>query len=486
MGMINELTVVVREMFNWRVTLDILLIGTALFLIYRTLRRLGTWRILAGLLIAIVLFVTARMLDLRGIVWIYSNLSQVAVVALIVIFQPELRKMFERFASFARKRTSSVGQDLSNMVSDAVFGLAQQRRGAILVFPGKEPITEWMSGGIILNGDPSSSLIMSIFDPHSPGHDGALIIKSGKLSSFGVRLPLSKRRTLSEEYGTRHHAAMGLSEVSDAFVVAVSEERGVVSAFHDGRMRRVQEKNALNSRIVTHWQNTASYPFLALREGKKRTLVSELGLSLVLAFLFWFSVIFAQTEMVERVFSVPVEYVATPSNVALVGNKPTEVKLHLSGPKSDLDVASLSHPAVRIDLSKVEPGEQEFVVTDKDLSLPRNVKLLDAEPSAFVLTFGKIQEREVPVKPQFVGKPPHGLGIIAVEVNPKTVYILSPEDENEKKEMTLMTTPIYLDSIRESTKLFCKIIAPPNAQPAGKRWPDVEVTITVEYRKDGM
>jgi uncharacterized protein (TIGR00159 family) len=481
----SALVVVIREMLNWRVILDILLIGTALFIIYRTLRRLGTWRILAGLLIAIILFIVSRVLDFKGIVWIYSNLSQVAVIALIVIFQPELRKMFERFASLGRKRTPSEGHDFLHLLSDAVFTLAEQRRGAILVFPGREPTTEWLSGGTPLRADPSSSLIMSIFDPHSPGHDGAMVIENGRLSSFGVRLPLSGAKTLSEEFGTRHHAAMGLSEVSDALAVAISEERGTVTAFYGGRMKRIRERNALSSQIMSHWQNTASNPFLALKGGKKRTLVSELGFSLVLAFLFWFSVIFAQTEMLERVLSVPIEYVATPPDIALVGNKPTEVKLHLAGPKSDLDFISLSHPAVRIDLSKVGAGEQEFVVTDKDLSLPRNVSLLGAEPSAFVLTFGLIQEREVAVKPQFVGKLPDGLEITTVEINPSTVRILSPEDEDEKKEATLMTTPIYLESIKNSTRLFCKIVAPPNAQPAGRRWPDVEVTITVVNREGG-
>jgi len=199
-----------------------------LFFLYRTLLRLGTWKILAGILIALVVFATASLLDLRGIEWIYSNLSQVALIALIVIFQPELRKIFERAASLRRSEIGKGASDLTFMVSDAMFALAQQRRGAILVLPGKEPLGEWLSGGLALNADPSLPLIMSIFDPNSPGHDGAIIIENGKLTRFGVRLPVSKTDNLPVEFGTRHHAAMGLSEVSDALVV-VSEERGSIS-----------------------------------------------------------------------------------------------------------------------------------------------------------------------------------------------------------------------------------------------------------------
>lgn len=472
---------ILKQIVSWRVILDILLIGMAIFLIYQTLRRLGTWKILTGVLIAIILFGAAKMLDLSGIIWIYSNLSHVVVIALIVIFQPELRKMLERAASIGGKKIGRGSEDLSYMISDAVHALAKQRRGAILVFPGKEPITQWLAGGFSLDGEPSFSLIMSIFDPNSPGHDGAMIIENGRLSSFGVRLPLSKTRTLSEEFGTRHHAAMGLSEVCDAMAVVVSEERGSVTTFYGGKIKRVQDKNDLSSKLMSHWKNTASKTFYAPKKGKKWAAVSQVSLSLALAFVFWFVVIFAQAEIHERVFSVPIEYIATPQHIALVGEKPTEVKLHLTGPKSDLNGVNISQMPVKIDLSKAEPGKQTFVITEAGLHLPKRVKLLDAEPSTLVLSFREIVEREFIVKPQLVGTLPEHLKIVSVDVNPQTVQVLSPSDEGEKKEISVMTTPIYLQSIEGTTRLFCKIIAPPAVQPVGKRWPDVEVLITVKY-----
>jgi len=479
--MLNLSDMFMRGILSWRMILDILIMGVGLFLIYRTMRRLGTWRILAGFMIAIVFFVVASLLSLKGIVWIYSNLSQVAVVALIVIFQPELRKIFERFVSLGQRKAGREGQDLSLLISEAVFNLARERRGAILVFPGKEPITERLSGGVAVNADLSHALIMSIFDPHSPGHDGAIVVENGRASSFGVRLPLSETKALSEDFGTRHHAAMGLSELSDALVVVVSEERGSVSTFYGGKTKQVHEQKALDSRIASHWRSTTSYPFLTLKGREKWAFVPELGVCLLLASLFWFAVIFAQTERLERVVSVPVEYVATPENIALVGNKPTEVRLHLAGPKSDLDAINLTRPAVKIDLSKVKPGEQEFVITEKDLHLPKAIRLLDTEPSTLLLTFREIHYREIIVDAQLVGKLPGDLQIASVTVSPQKVWILSPENEKEEREDKVMTTPIYLESIKENTKLICKIVAPAALQPAGKRWPDVEVMITVEH-----
>jgi diadenylate cyclase len=485
MAVTNLVPQILAQMMSWRVVLDIVLIGIGLFLIYRTLRTLGTWRIMAGLLVAIAFFAAAEVLNLRGIIWIYTNLTHVAIIALIVIFQPELRKMFAVAAALGRRGWRRGDSKLAVMISQAVFRLAEQKRGAILVFPGREPITEWLSGGFVLDAEPSAPLILSLYDPNSPGHDGAILIQNGKISSFAIRLPLSKTQTVPEELGTRHHAAMGLSEVSDALLVAVSEERGSVTVFHRGKMRAVQDTDALTSRIVSHWREAASPSLTSLKKSRKWGLVRELSISLSLAFLFWFTVIFAQAEMLERVFSVPIEFVAAPEHIAIVGDKPTEIKALLSGPKAELNGINSSQLAFRIDLSKMVPGKHTFVVTESNLQLPKRVKLLDADPSTFVLSFREIREKVVTVKPQLIGKLPEGLQIVAVSVNPQKIRILAPPGDSKTKETSVMvtTTPIYLENIREDTTIFCKIIAPPAIQPVDKGWPDVEVAITVKGKE---
>lgn len=467
-----------KELLNWRVSLDILLIAAGIYALYRTLHSLGTWKTVTGMFIAALVFLAARLLGLRGIDWIFSNFSHVAVLALIIIFQPEIRKIFERAASFRRAELGEEGAGLAAELSELLLSLGQQRRGAILVFPGKESIQEWVSNGTLLDAKPSTPLIQSIFDPHSPGHDGGMVIENGMIRSFGVRLPLSKSEKLPATFGTRHNAAMGLSEATDALVVAVSEERGTVTLFHRGDMRPFGDKDRLSARIRAHWAETSTYAFPLVGKSRLRTHLGSIVLSLFLAFLFWSTVVISQTEIREKSFTVPIEYV-TAENVALAGTKVTELKVHLAGPKSDLDVVDPTNIAARVDLSKADPGKLRVLITAANFRLPKTLRLLDVTPPSLALTLKEIEERAVVVKPQLVGRLPAGLRVTSIAVSPPNVKVLAPEAEHGDKAPIITTTPIYLDNIRETTKILCKIIAPPSVRSAEKRWPDVEVAITV-------
>ena len=478
---ISAFTALIKGMTTWQAVVDIFLIATGLFFLYRTFLRLGTWRIVAGIMVAMSIFLIANFLNLKGLEWIFGNLSQVAVIALIVIFQPELRKIFERAASIRRSQALDAGTELSQIIVDSLMKLAEQRRGAIVVFPGKELLQEWLSGGYKLDAKPSIPLIMSIFDPNSPGHDGALIVEKGKFTRFGVRLPVSQSSKLPEELGTRHHAAMGLAEKSDALSVIVSEERGKISIFEKGRIRPVNNREKLLETIISHWKHNASY-LLDLPEGKTRRLVfSQMLFSFALAVFFWSTLIISQGEILEKVITVPVGYTASPPNLILVGDKQKEVRLHLVGSKADLDSINPTQLSAKIDLSKTVAGTQTFMMTGKNIHLPRHVKLLDVIPSSVELTLAEIEEHEVTIKPQLVGKLTGRMKILAIEVIPKKVKVLSPVAEGKNKVLNVITTPIYLESIYNDTKIYCKIIAPPTVQPTDRRWPDVEVLIKVGY-----
>jgi len=471
--------VLIRAMLNWRTALDIFLMAAGLFFLYRTLLRLGTWRIVVGILAAIGLYLIASFLNLKGIEWIFGNLSQVAAIALIVIFQPEIRKIFERAVSVRRSETGDREDALSKIAADSLWTMSRQHRGAIVVFPGKEPIDEWLSGGFKLDAKPSSPLIMSIFDPNSPGHDGALIIQNGKFRRFGVRLPVSQSSRLPEEYGTRHHAAMGLAELSDALIIVVSEERGRVSFFKNGRFRMATDPEQISKKIITHWKETASY-FTNIPDRETRwKLLPQMLASLIVAVFFWSTLIVAQGEMLEKIIAVPLEYTAPPPNLMLIGDKQKEVRLHLAGPRSDLDSINLSQINVKVDLSKAAAGKQTFPITADNIRLPRDVKLLDVVPSGVELTLAEIEEREVPIKPQLIGKLPNGLKILDLKIIPPKVNVLSPAAVGKDNVVSIITTPIYLEGIYSDSSVFCKLIAPSAFQPADKRWPDVEVQIKV-------
>jgi len=476
-----DFILLIKQFFDWRALIDILLMSSGLFFLYRTLQRLGTWGIAAGILIAMLVYLLASILGLKGIEWILGNLSQVAVLALIIIFQPELRKIFERAASVRRSKKVDSGPTFIGLLVDSLWDLADKRQGAIVVLPGKEPIQEWISGGYQMDALPSIPLILSIFDPSSAGHDGAIIVSGGRLSHFGVRLPVSQSARLSEVYGTRHHAGMGLAEQSDALVLVVSEERGKISVFKEGKMHSINNQEQLFASITEHWRKTDTYS-IDLTQGNARwRTVVQISASLGLALFFWSTLIIAQGEILEKVVSVPVEFTASPANLVLVGDKDKNVQLHLSGPKSDLDAINPTELSVKIDLSKAVSGKQPFVITAENIRLPRKIRLLDVVPSGIDLTLAEIVEHEVFIKPQLLGKLPTNGKIQSMEVIPNKIMVFSPAETNKDRIVSLITTPIYLDSIYSNTSIFCKIIAPPAIQPVEKRWPDVEVVIKVSY-----
>jgi uncharacterized protein (TIGR00159 family) len=466
-----------RDLLSWRAILDILLMAAGLFLLYRTLVRLGTWKIATGILAAVGVYLLARLLDLRGIEWIFGNFSQVAAVALIVIFQPELRKLFERAVSMRSSRTRDPGDVVSRLIAYTLFALAKIKQGALVVFPGREPIQEWISGGHTLDARPSIPLLRSIFDPHSPGHDGALIVEKGRFSRLGVRLPISQSQQLADDFGTRHHAAMGLAEKSDALIVLVSEERGSVSIFYKGQMQPMANADDLVKVIIDHWKETAAYPFGIPRGRMRRAMVSQMLASLALAVVLWSTLISAQGEQLEKMLTVPVEFTASPSHLTLIGDKAKEVRLHLTGSRSDLDLIDPSNLRAKIDLAKASVGKQTFVITADNFRLPRGVQLLDVVPASIELTLAEFTEREIAIQPQLVGKLPEGRTMKSVDLQPSRVRVLAPP--GVKEQLRVMTTPIFLENIEGDTVIFCKIIAPPSLHPIDRRWPDVEVKITL-------
>jgi uncharacterized protein (TIGR00159 family) len=365
---------------DWRVALDILLIAAALFFIYRTLQRVGAWKIMVGVLSAAAIFALAHFLNLRGIRWAYSNLSQVAVVGVIVVFQPEIRKVFERAASLKRSHRARGEPMLADLLAHAAFSLAKKKRGALLVLPGRDNVIGSEAGGYVLDATPSLPLLMSIFDPNSPGHDGAVVVENGRLARLGVRLPLSSSGALSPRFGTRHHAAMGLSEATDALIIAVSEERGQVSIFREGRISVPEDRQELAGAVRSHWDELHASPLGLKGPGRSRTkgrplprprtkTIPEIAMAVFLAVILWTTLIYSQSEILERSFTVPIEFTATPANVALVGDKPSEIKLHLVGPKADLDSLDASQLMVKISLAEAMPGKQTVAINEDNVRL---------------------------------------------------------------------------------------------------------------------
>ncbi|MBN1828242.1 MAG: diadenylate cyclase [Deltaproteobacteria bacterium] len=481
---LHSLNIVLHSAFQWREALDIAILTISFFLFYRVLERFGARKLVTGLIIVAVLFIVSNILDLTAIAWIYSNLSQVALIAVIIIFQPELRRLFEGAASVRRRSQTHNGAEISAVIAESLFRLAEQRRGAIVVVPGKEALDTLLSGGTLLNAEPSYQLIMSIFDPNSPGHDGAVILEKGKLTSFGVRLPLTQQETLPDELGTRHHAAMGLAEQSDALVFVVSEESGALRVFSQGTMRPLASRDDVVEILQSHMKRAASF-IPSFLKGPLWHMTGQVFLCFALAFIVWAGVGLLQEDMRETTYVAQVLY-KTPKNLVLTGDKPMEIRLYLLGPKTELESLAASGSGITVDLTNGKPGKNLFTITAENIKLPKKVTILDAQPSQLSLALSELVEREIAVKPQFIGKVPRGVILESVTVSPSKVMALTPGGPAGRDDLSVMTTPIFLENISESTALLCKITAPPHIQPAERRWPDVEVSIVVRERQTAI
>jgi diadenylate cyclase len=462
-----------------RTIFDVLIIAVLIFYLYRTLRSSGTLRILLGIFIALLIFTVARIFRLEGITWLFSNFSDIALLALIVIFQPEIRKIFEKAAStFRLRELTRQGILLSSVITDAAFDLAGKRWGAIIVLPGRVSIDAKISGGTKIDAMPSCPLITSLFDPHSPGHDGAMIIDNGKISRFGMRLPLSSSDRLGSSFGMRHHAALGLSENSDSMIIAVSEERGTVMLFQEGEHTLIDSKSSLASLIDSFYGKFNTLPVPGSMKSRGITLL-EFWMSILIAFLLWGSIVIGTSQMKEMNVTVPLEYLLANSDMVIMGEKPTAARIRIAGTSTDLNQVKPEGLRAVVDLTKAVPGKQSITLTKNNMRLPQGVNLVDANPSSFEITVQSLVEKEVSIKPQVIGRLPDGLQVASIEVNPPRIKILYSSEASENDEIFIMTTPIYLQNITENTKLLCNLIAPPDIYPIEKQLPDVVVSITL-------
>ncbi len=230
--------------------LDIAFVACLIYGLLIWFKRTQTAFVALGLFLFIFVYITARLLNMIMTVWIFRGFFTVFIIAVIVIFQEEIRQVFERIAVWSFRSPAPLSQSPQYLekISRAVSDCAQDKIGALIVLEGRDPLGRHVHGGWDLDGEISEALLESIFDAHSLGHDGAVIIENGRVSRFGCRLPLSKR-SVDGNLGTRHLAAVGLSELTDALSIIVSEEKGTISLALTGEIIPITDLGNLQHRL---------------------------------------------------------------------------------------------------------------------------------------------------------------------------------------------------------------------------------------------
>lgn len=243
MNLFNEIR---NALYTIKIT-DIIDILVMTFIIYRLIlivRETRAASLLKGLLVVLIFSRIAIALNLYTVNWMISNIFTAGLVLIIVVFQPELRRAFEKigrsnsiFSNINKMRTQQLTIKTDEIVS-AVASLARQKIGALIVISNRVGLLDIVETGTPLNAEISSELLINLFFPNSPLHDGAVIIKDEKIVAAGCFLPLTNNYSISKELGTRHRAALGMSEKSDAFIIVVSEETGVISTVYNAKISR--------------------------------------------------------------------------------------------------------------------------------------------------------------------------------------------------------------------------------------------------------
>ena len=233
--------------------IDMLVISYLMYKVLMWVKETRAWALLKGLAVVLLVYIISSVLELRSVSWLIVNSLNVGLIAILVLFQPEFRKLLEEIGKskintiFAvQNQENSTQQDTINEIIDAAISMSEANTGALIVIEKEIALDEIKNAGIQLDALCTSQLIISIFQDKTPLHDGAIIVKDNRIVAATCILPLSQKE-MGHDLGTRHRAAVGVSEVSDAHVLVVSEETGEISIAKDGRL----SKNLVREQIAT-------------------------------------------------------------------------------------------------------------------------------------------------------------------------------------------------------------------------------------------
>jgi uncharacterized protein (TIGR00159 family) len=350
---------------------DVVVVTALLWAGITWLRRTRARLAVAGLAIVVGVYLLARLLGLQLTALILQGFFAVFVIVIVVIFQEDLRRLFEQVAVWGlRRRTVAPPPDVLQMIARAVARLAATRSGALIVIPGRDPLDRHVQGGVVLDARISEPVILSIFDHHSPGHDGAVIVRGDRIARFAVHLPLSSDTAQLGQRGTRHAAALGLAERTDALTIVVSEERGTVSVASASRLRELPDPDALLGEIGVYSRSLSPPIEARSRWRQVAGRWREALLAVAATAALWLLLVpGSRTVEMERVAPVLVENL--PSGYVLESVEPTEVKVTLSGRWRDLLFFDRRDAVrVRIDAIMVQLGRRTFQVTPAEVDHP--------------------------------------------------------------------------------------------------------------------
>lgn len=254
--------------------IDIFLVTLVIYKLMTLIRGTRAVQLLKGILVIISAWLLSSYFGLETLSWLMSQVMIYGVLAMIIIFQPELRRALEQLGrgqlfSRSKQDEDEIIENMTKETVKAVEYMAQRRIGALIVFQRETGLNDFIETGISIEGKLSSALLINIFIPNTPMHDGAVIIQKNQVMASGCYLPLSENPSLSKDLGTRHRAALGITESTDSISLVVSEETGQIAFMHNGEVKHDLDEEKLTQLLQKELQNVPSTPSTLWIRGKK-------------------------------------------------------------------------------------------------------------------------------------------------------------------------------------------------------------------------
>jgi diadenylate cyclase len=460
---------------RWQDIVDIGLVSYILLRFYVLFRGTNAFRVLIGMILLWFFQQVAVSMGLIVTSWVVQGVVAVGAIIIIVIFRNEIRNVLlarnlkSIFWDFSAKTVITAIETIVQSVHE----MAQHKCGALLVFPGKEDLEEVVQGGIPWKGAISKEMIMSIFWPDNPVHDGAAVIQGNQINQVAAILPLSRRDDLPSYYGTRHRAALGLAEATDALVIAVSEERGDVVVARGSRLKIIKQKRRLGQILQEHMGVSVKKG----RESRKETLtfIAAALFSVIFTTGVWFSVSRGVDSLVT--LQVPLEYTKRDLAMEIVNTSVNTVNLELEGSGALIKSIRPDQVQIRLDLSKSKAGPNTFSITRKSISLPPGIVLKGVTPSVVEVALDVLIKKELPVQVDWTGRLPDHFILAEASVIPKTVEIIGGKRMLEKMQ-TLYTEKIPLDNLEVEGVITANVALNPASL---KIAPGSQERVTIKY-----
>ncbi len=410
--------------------LDLIDIGIVAFIIYRIILLIKGTRavqMLLGLAVILAVYMASRVGDLHTLNWFLSNFLSSIILVIVVIFQNDIRRALMHVGR--NPFLANTSRDESEIIDELVkacVALGNRKIGALIAIERETGINDILESGTQIDARVSCELIRSIFMPSSPIHDGALVLQQGRLTMAGCFLPLSQGSDVTKELGTRHRAAIGLTELADAVAIIVSEETGKISVAVNGGMTRNLDAASLKRSWAVCW-NPASETQEEEKEGGclMFRLVTENWslklISLVFALLLWMFIM--GERQLEVGYLVPLELQNIPKGLMVANEVPSQVDVRVSGPRTLLMKVSPNDISIIVDLNDLRPGLTTFKRLEERLNLPSGLRVTRLSPSFIDLKLERIKQKQVPVKITLEGEPLPGYQIGRIMAVPDQVLL---------------------------------------------------------------